>query len=79
LDDIPVICLASSSCIRNVTLADATVRQLRNLDHAAGRLFQAAVELLATEPRPAGAKKLTGGAGEWRFSTGDFRVIYEHP
>jgi len=35
------------------------------------------VELLARQPRPAGAKKLVGGRGEWRVRTGDYRIIYE--
>lgn len=55
----------------------AAARQLRELDPPARRRVQAAVELLATEPRPAGAKKLAGGAGEWRVRTGDYRIVYE--
>lgn len=53
------------------------VRQLRKLDPAARRRVQAAIELLADNPRPPGAKKLAGGAGEWRVRTGDYRIIYE--
>ncbi len=60
-----------------VEMAPAAVRQLRKLDPAARRRVQAAVELLAADPRPSGAKKLVGGAGEWRVRTGDFRVVYE--
>lgn len=60
-----------------VEIAPAAVRQLRKLDPVARRRVQAAVELLAADPRPAGAKKLVGGAGEWRVRTGDFRVVYE--
>ncbi len=60
-----------------IELAPAAVRQLRKLDPAARRRVQAAVELLAQEPRPAGAKKLAGGDGEWRVRTGDYRVVYE--
>ncbi|MET0953110.1 MAG: type II toxin-antitoxin system RelE/ParE family toxin [Aeromicrobium sp.] len=60
-----------------VEIAPAAVRQLRKLDPAARRRVQAAVELLATDPRPSGAKKLVGGAGEWRVRTGDFRVVYQ--
>ena len=41
------------------------------------RRVQAAIELLADEPRPAGAKKLVRGDGEWRVRTGDYRVVYE--
>ena len=60
-----------------IEVAPAVARQLRKLDPAARRRVQAAVELLADEPRPAGAKKLVGGDGEWRVRTGDFRIVYE--
>ena len=60
-----------------VEVAPAAVRQLRKLDRAAQRRVQAAIELLAIEPRPSGAKKLVGGNGEWRVRTGDYRVVYE--
>jgi len=60
-----------------IELAPAAVRQLRKLDPQARRRVQAAVELLATDPRPAGATRLVGGTGEWRVRTGDYRVIYE--
>ena len=60
-----------------VEVAPAAVRQLRKLDPSARRRVQAAVELLAEQPRPSGAKKLTGGDGEWRVRTGDYRIAYE--
>jgi mRNA interferase RelE/StbE len=60
-----------------VEVAPAAVRQLRKLDTSARRRIQAAVELLADQPRPGGAKKLVGGDREWRVRTGDFRIIYE--
>lgn len=60
-----------------VEVAAAAVRQLRKLDRAAQRRVQAAIELLAAEPRPGGAKKLVGGNGEWRVRTGDYRIVYE--
>lgn len=60
-----------------IDVAPSAVRQLRKLDPSARRRIQAAVELLAEEPRPAGAKKLVGGDGEWRVRTGDFRIVYE--
>jgi mRNA interferase RelE/StbE len=63
--------------IYRVELAPAAVRQLRKLDPPARRRIQAAIELLATEPRPGAAKKLVGGEGEWRVRTGDYRVVYE--
>jgi mRNA interferase RelE/StbE len=60
-----------------IEVAPATVRQLRKLDPAARRRVQAAIELLADQPRPSGAKKLVGGDGEWRVRTGDYRIVYE--
>ena len=63
--------------IYRVEVAAAAVRQLRKLDRPAQRRVQAAIELLAVEPRPNGAKKLVGGDGEWRVRTGDYRIVYE--
>lgn len=60
-----------------IEVAPPAARQLRKLDVQARQRVQAAIELLADEPRPAGAKKLAGGEGEWRVRTGDYRVVYE--
>ena len=60
-----------------VEVAPAAVRQLRKLNPTARRRMQAAIELLADEPRPPKTRKLVGGAGEWRVGTGDFRIVYE--
>ena len=60
-----------------IELAPSAARQLKKLDITARRRIQAAIETLATEPRPAGAKKLVGGDGEWRVRTGDYRIVYE--
>lgn len=60
-----------------IEISPAAARQLRKLDGTARRRVQAAIELLATEPRPAGAKTLVGGEGEWRVRTGDYRIVYE--
>lgn len=60
-----------------IDLSPSASRQLRKLDPSARRRVQAAIELLATEPRPSGAKKLAGGGGEWRVRTGDYRIVYE--
>ena len=60
-----------------IEVAPSAARQLRKLDPVARRRVQAALELLAQDPRPSGAKKLAGGDGEWRVRTGDYRIIYE--
>lgn len=60
-----------------VEVAPAAVRQLRKLDVSARRWVQAAIELLAENPRPPKARKLVGGGGEWRVRTGGYRIVYE--
>lgn len=60
-----------------VDVAPAAIRQLRKLAPPARRRIQAAIELLAEQPRPSGATKLVGGEGEWRVRTGDYRIVYE--
>ena len=60
-----------------VRLAPPAVRELRKLDPPGRRRVQAAIDLLAENPRPPGARQLVGGAGEWRVRTGDFRIIYD--
>lgn len=60
-----------------IEVTPRAARQLRKFDAGARRRLQGAIELLATDPRPPGAKKLVGGEGEWRVRTGDYRIIYE--
>ena len=60
-----------------VRIAPTAERQLRTFDPHGRRRVQAAIDLLATSPRPPKATQLVGGAGEWRVRTGDYRIIYE--
>jgi len=60
-----------------ITLTPSAARQLRKFDPQARRRIQAALELLAAEPRPPAATRLVGGSGEWRVRTGDYRIVYE--
>ena len=60
-----------------IEVAPSAARQIRKLDASARRRIQAAIELLAQDPRPPRARKLVGGAGEWRVRTGDYRIVYE--
>ncbi len=41
------------------------------------RRVERVIDALATDPRPRGAKKLEGGAGELRVRVGAYRIIYE--
>ncbi|MBA2531472.1 MAG: type II toxin-antitoxin system RelE/ParE family toxin [Nocardioidaceae bacterium] len=58
-------------------LAPSAARQLRKFDPQVRRRIQAALELLADDPRPPNATRLVGGSGEWRVRTGDYRIVYE--
>ena len=60
-----------------IVLSPAAARQIRKLDAPVRRRIQAAVELLALDPRPPAATRLVGGAGEWRVRVGDHRIVYE--
>jgi len=61
----------------SVRIAPAAERQLRKFDPPVRRRVQAAIDLLAQDPRPPKAVQLVGGSGEWRVRTGDYRIIYE--
>lgn len=52
--------------------ASRSLSRIPNPDH--GRIT-AAIDNLANDPRPPGAKKLVGRAG-WRIRVGNYRVIY---
>lgn len=60
-----------------VDIAPSALRQLRKLDPQARRTVQAAIELLAEQPRPPAAKMLVNAGGAWRVRVGDFRVVYD--
>lgn len=60
-----------------IELERAAARALHKLDPPARTRIAAAIDLLAENPRPPGARKLAGGDGELRVRTGDYRIIYE--
>jgi mRNA interferase RelE/StbE len=60
-----------------LTFRPAALRQLRKLDPQIIRRLKAAASDLCTDPRPNGAKALTGQHGWLRIRVGDYRIIYE--
>ena len=54
--------------------AEKDLKRLSPLYHARAI---AAMRGLATTPRPAGARKLTGSKRDWRIRVGDYRIVYE--
>lgn len=59
----------------SVRLLPVAERAIRKLPSQARARVAAVIELLAEQPRPPAAKKLTGRP-EWRVRTGDYRVLY---
>ena len=53
----------------------AAVRALRKLDPPVARRVQAAIALLAEDPRPPASRPLRGRPA-WRVRVGDYRIIY---
>ena len=58
-----------------VQVLPVAVRTIRKLPPEAKRRVEAVIELLAEDPRPPAAKKLTARP-EWRVRSGDYRVLY---
>jgi mRNA interferase RelE/StbE len=60
----------------NVTFARSAGKELSGLpDHVAQRVL-AAIEKLATDPRPSGVVKLQGFKHLWRIRVGEYRILY---
>ncbi|MGH3631079.1 MAG: type II toxin-antitoxin system RelE family toxin [Sciscionella sp.] len=58
-----------------IELRPAAVRALRKLDPPVALRLQAAITLLAEDPRPPASRPLRGRPA-WRVRVGDYRVIY---
>ena len=60
-----------------VEFTTAAAREIRKLDRQVARRILSQIDGLATEPRPAGCRKLVGEADAWRIRIGEYRVLYE--
>lgn len=58
-----------------IEILPAAIRAIRKLPPDARVRVAAAIDLLATNPRPPAAKKIAARV-EWRVRTGDYRVLY---
>ena len=58
-----------------IELRPAAVRALKRIDHQDRGRIRGAIALLASNPRPPGAKALQGRPG-LRVRVGDYRIIY---
>lgn len=61
-----------------VVVLPTAARELAKLPRPVVRRVVAAIDVLAGQPRPPGARKLAGrGSEQWRIRVGDYRVLYE--
>jgi mRNA interferase RelE/StbE len=63
--------------VYSVLLERAAERDLRQLPANIHNRVIRAIQALASEPRPAGCRKLTGSKNDWRIRLGDYRIVYE--
>lgn len=59
-----------------ITFARSARKELEALDERAVNRIFPKIELLSSEPRPAGCRKLAGNKQLWRIRVGDYRVVY---
>ncbi len=60
-----------------IELAPAAVRQLGSLPEKIQRRVSTKIEILASDPRPAGCRKLKGADNIYRVRVGDYRLLYQ--
>ena len=60
-----------------VLLERAAEKDLSRLGSQVHDRVIAAIQALATNPRPPGCRKLVGSKNDWRIRVGDYRVLYE--
>lgn len=60
-----------------IEYTSAAARQVKKLPHPIRGRIMDAVDGLAEDARPPGARKLVGERTAWRIRVGDYRVIYD--
>lgn len=60
-----------------VEFTAAAAKEIRKLEPEIRRRILTALSGLEEDPRPAGARKLSGYADSWRVRVGDYRALYE--
>jgi len=60
-----------------ITYKGSVAKELRKIDRQTQKRLLAAIEGLATNPRPDGVKKLKNKYDHYRIRVGNYRVVYE--
>ncbi len=61
----------------SIEFAPAAKRQFDKLPKDIQQRLAPRIEALASDPRPSGCMKLSGGDSEYRIRIGDYRVVYD--
>lgn len=60
-----------------VEFSPGALREFRKLAREIQLRLRPRIDVLATDPRPADAKKLKGSEELWRIRSGVYRIVYE--
>ena len=60
-----------------VDFAPGAEREFRKLAREIQLRLRPRIDVLASDPRPAGATKLKGSENLWRMRAGSYRIVYE--
>lgn len=60
-----------------VVIPRAVTKSIAALEAADARRIRAAIDLLATNPRPPACLALSGETGVYRVRVGNYRILYE--
>ena len=60
-----------------ITYKGSVAKELRKIDRQTQKRLLAAIEGLATNPRPDGVKKLKSEYDQYRIRVGNYRIVYE--
>jgi len=63
--------------VYNILLESQARRDLRRLPKSVFERTMRQIGALASNPRPAGCRKIVGSENDWRVRVGDYRVVYE--
>ena len=63
--------------MHNILLEKRAERDLKKLQAETFHRVIQQIKKLAENPRPTGARKISGSKDDWRIRIGEYRVIYE--
>lgn len=59
-----------------ISIDPAALREMKKLPQKIRQQIASAIDALSGDPRPDGARKLTGSRSSYRIRVGEYRVLY---